>query len=364
MNFEEKDLEKIQRAGINTDEKDRSGSYVMSDDKPGHVSMRQEGVEMMQISEALEKYPHYSKLMWNLVNPEKDEYTKDVHSSPPSGYFILVRKDVKAFMPFQACFFLKQDKIKQKVHNLIILEENSEIHILNGCAAASYIAEGSHVGITEMYIGKNAKLTYTMIHDWAANVSVRPRSAVKVEENGSYISNYIALRETKITQMAPWCYLDGKNALAKFNSLILAPKGSVYDLGANVELNAEGAKAEIINRSVSRGGDAIARGKLAGNSPGIKAHLECDGLMLSDKGKITAIPELESSYRDVDMSHEAAIGKVDQEQILYLMSRGISEQDAVSAIVSGFMDVGIFGLPPALEAEVKKTLSVIKEGAM
>lgn len=364
IKIDEVDEVKIKRSGIDLDEAGRIGSFVVSNNHVTHVSMRQEGVEMIPIQDALAKYPEYRDKLWTLVDKDKDEYTKDAYADTQSGYFIRIKAGVKAFMPFQACFFVKQDRFKQKVHNLIIMEDNSSLHIINGCAAASYLAEGSHIGVTEMFVGKNAHLMYTMIHDWAKNVEVRPRSAIRVDEGGTYISNYIALRDTKITQMYPSAELAGTGAVAKFNTLVLAPEGSVYDLGAKVMLNAEGTRAEVLNRSISDGGTVIARGKLEGNSPKIFAHLECDGLMLKDKGLISAIPELETRFSDVNMSHEAAIGKIDEEQILYLMSRGIPKADAVSAIVSGFMDVKIFGLPPALEEEIKKSLKSLGSGGL
>jgi Fe-S cluster assembly scaffold protein SufB len=364
IKIDEKDREKIERSGINLDEKDRNGSFVMENGGVTHVSMRQEGVEMMSIKDAAAKYPEYKAKLWTLVQKDKDEYTAAAFEDTQSGYFIRVKAGVKAYMPFQACFFVKQDKFKQKVHNLIILEEGSSLHIINGCAAASYLAEGMHIGVTEMFVGKNASLMYTMIHDWAKNVEVRPRSAIRVEEGGVYISNYIALRETKLTQMYPAADLAGKGAIAKFNTLVLAPEGSVYDLGSRVMLNAENTRAEIISRSISNGGSIMARGKLEGNSPKIFAHLECDGLMLKDTGLISAVPELTTKFADVNMSHEAAIGKIDEEQILYLMSRGIPKADAISAIVSGFMDVKIFGLPKALEDEIKKNLKSLESGGL
>ena len=364
IKVEERDRAKIERSGISLNEQDRSGSFVMANNKVTHLSIMQEGVEMLPVLDAVKKYPAYAEKLWSIVDKNKDEFTKDAYEDTQSGYFIRVKAGVKAYMPFQACFFVKQDKFKQKVHNLIILEEGSFLHIINGCAAASYLAEGSHIGVTEMFVGKNASLMYTMIHDWAKNVEVRPRSAIRVEEGGSYISNYIALRDTKITQMFPTAELAGRGAVAKFNTLVLAPEGSTYDLGSRVLLNAEDTRAEIISRSISAGGDVIARGILAADSPKVFAHLECDGLMLKDRGVISAIPELSTRFADVNMSHEAAIGKIDEEQILYLMSRGIPKPDAISAIVSGFMDVKIFGLPPALEEEIKKTLKNIETGTL
>jgi len=358
---DKRDEEKIKRAGINPDGSGRSGTFMMENNSHTHSSIKEKGVEMSPVKEAVARDPGLKDYFWKLVSPDKYEYTKEAFDSEQAGYFIRVKRGVRAAMPFQACFYIKEEKFRQRVHNLIILEEGSSLHIINGCASASYVKEGAHIGVTEIYVGKGAELMYTMIHDWEEKVEVRPRSAVKVEEGGRYISNYIALRATKLTQMYPSAGLDGAGASAKFNSLVMAPAGSEYDLGAAVSLNAPGTRAEIISRSVSRGGKITARGRLSANSPGVYAHLECDGLMLEDNGIISAIPELETKFADVNMSHEAAIGKIDREQILYLMARGITEKEAVSAIVSGFMDVKILGLPRALEDEIKKTVEKIDE---
>jgi Fe-S cluster assembly scaffold protein SufB len=130
----------------------------------------------------------------------------------------------------------------------------------------------------------------------------------------------------------------------------------MMDMGSRAVLNAPGCKAELISRTITTGGTVIARGQLVGNSAGIKAHLECKGLIMSDKGVQIAIPELEARVPDVEMTHEAAVGKIAQDQVEYLMSRGLSEEEAVGMIVRGFLDVGIRGIPDHLKEEVDKIL--------
>ena len=152
----------------------------------------------------------------------------------------------------------------------------------------------------------------------------------------------------------------GKDSRVSFNSLIYAPYNSMYDVGAKVILEGKGSKAEIISRTISGGGKVYARGELVGKRKDIKAHLECSGMLLNDRGQIVAIPILEACHPEVDMSHEASVGKIAEEEIYYLMSRGISEEKAISLIVRGFLDTKILGLPRYLEDEVEKTMNMLE----
>jgi len=136
----------------------------------------------------------------------------------------------------------------------------------------------------------------------------------------------------------------------------VAPPGSDLDVGAKVFLQAKGTRAEVISRTISTGGTIRARGFLIGEVPEVKAHLECRGLLLSEEGIIHAIPELEGRKKGVDLSHEAAVGKIAQEEIEYLMARGLSEDEATAIIVRGFLNIEIVGLPPALRSEIDRAI--------
>jgi len=155
--------------------------------------------------------------------------------------------------------------------------------------------------------------------------------------------------------MYPTTYLEGKDAVARFYSIIVGSPGSEYDLGGRIFLRNQGNKAEIVTRTISNGGRIVARGHLIGEVPEIKAHLECRGLLLKG-GTIHAVPELEGRAEGVEMSHEAAVGKIAQEEITYLMSRGLTEDEATSTIVRGFLSVDIPGLPPELKAEIDRAI--------
>ena len=352
----------LERVGFVFEKKQRAGSFLLVDDQET-VSNYSDGVTYYSTHRAVEKIKGLKEKLWSLVNPEKDEYTKKAYEAPLKGYFIHVQKDKKVEKPIQACFFIATSRLVQSVHNIIVLEDGAELHIINGCATASYVNMGMHIGITEIFVGKDAFLSYTMIHDWSEQVEVRPRTAVFVDEGGKFVSNYITIRKSKITQSYPEAFVM-KNGAAQFTSLVFAPENSIYDLGARIHLNGENASGEIISRVISGGGKIYSKGHLIGNKKGIKAHMSCDGLLLSEKGSIIAIPELEANYPDVNMSHEAAVGKIAEEEIEYLMSRGFSPEEAKSLIIKGFLDPKILGLPPALEQEVEKTINMIGEGAL
>jgi hypothetical protein len=243
---------------------------------------------------------------------------------------------------------------------VIIAEEGSELNIISGCTSHPGVTSGMHLGISEFYVKKNAKLTFTMIHSWESDIEVRPRSAAQVEENGVFISNYVLMNPVKIVQMYPTAYVE-RNGRAIFSSVIVALENSLVDSGSRVVLRGENSSAEVISRTISKGGEVIARGHLVGAAPEVKGHLECRGLMLSEKGRIHAIPELEAKFPNVDLSHEAAIGKIAEEEIFYLQSRGMSRDEATAAIIRGFLDVDIKGLPKPLKREIDKAIGLVEK---
>jgi Fe-S cluster assembly scaffold protein SufB len=354
------DREKLLGVGFDLEEKQRSGSFSLLNDHESGFRSTSKGIELLPIGTALDKYPEIKrKYFWKLVKADQDEYTEGVSQAEPAGYFIRVKRGHKVVMPLQSCFFIKAERFRQMVHNIVIMEQESSLNIINGCATASYINQGVHIGVTEIFLERNAFLSYTMIHDWSEGVEVRPRTGVVVENQATFISNYISIKKSKITQMFPSCILKGKDSSGIFNSLIYAPENSAYDIGARVILKGNNSRAEVVSRTISGGGDVIARGELVGEEKGIRAHLECSGMLLREKGFIKAIPVLEARHPEVDMSHEASVGKIAEEEIFYLMSRGIPEDKAIALIVRGFLDSKILGLPPQLEREVEKTLNML-----
>jgi hypothetical protein len=181
---------------------------------------------------------------------------------------------------------------------------------------------------------------------------------VIVEDNAVFMSNYVCMKPVKTLQMEPVVHCIGENATVRNNTILLAAEGSNMDVGSKVFLKARGSRAEVVARAITTGGAIVTRGNLIGEVPGIKAHLECRGLILSGRGSILAIPELDGRVSGVDMSHEAAVGKIAEEEIQYLMARGLTGDEATAAIVRGFLDVDIKGLPEHLQGEIKKAVNM------
>jgi hypothetical protein len=341
-------------AGLDVTQKDRSGTFFQKDTSVIHCHSQQQGIEVMPIRKALEQ-EWIKDYYWKLASVDADKFTAAAELGLHDGYMIRALPGSRSIYPVQACLYLDKEGLQQNVHNIIIAEEGSELHIITGCSTSPHMKKGIHVGISEFFIKKNAKLSFTMIHNWAEDMVVRPRSVAQVEEGGLFLNNYICMKPTKSLQMYPTTHLVGRDAVARFYSIIVGSPGCEYDLGGRIFLKHPGNKAEIVARTISNGGRIIARGHLIGEVPDIKAHLECKGLLLKG-GLIHAIPELEGHVDGVEMSHEAAVGKIAQEEIAYLMSRGLSEEEATSTIVRGFLNVDIPGLPPQLRAEIDRAI--------
>jgi len=357
-NLENQDQEAISSAGIDLSEKSRLASFLQKDSEISFFRSLSKDIEILSVEEAIKNFPEVKEYYGKNFKLLNREFPLDTEG----GYFIRVKREKTVELPIQACLLLKTKGFKQKVHNLIIVEEGAKVYLITGCTATKSADEAFHLGISEFFVHKGGYLNFTMIHSWKEDITVRPISIAYIEEKGSFISNYISLKPVKDIQMYPTAVLAENFARASFNSLILSHPITLQDIGSRVILKAEQTQAEIISRAVSLGGKIIARGHLKAENKNIKAHLECRGLILSERGTIQAIPEMESDWRDVDMSHEAAIGKINQEEIEYLCSRGFSKQQAQSIIVRGFMDIDILELPEALRKEIslleEKTLKL------
>ncbi len=357
------DLDRLLMGGVDVKSHERGGTYIMKDTTVLHCSSKQEGVEVLPIRQALEHHPWIWDYYWKAVAVDADKYTASVELDLHDGYVIRALPGSKTIFPIQACLYMAQATLQQNVHNIIIAEEDSELHIITGCSTSPHSKKGAHVGISEFYIKKNAKLSFTMIHNWAEEMVVRPRSVAQVEEGGLFLNNYVCMKPCRTLQMYPTTHLVGENAVARLNSIIVGSPGSEYDVGGRVYLKKPGTRAEIVARTISNGGRIISRGHLIGEVPEIKAHLECKGLIIKG-GLIYAVPELEGHVDGVEMSHEAAVGKIAQEEICYLMSRGLTEDEAVATIVRGFLSVDVPGLPPELKAEIDKAIEMSEKDVM
>ena len=346
------------------DNSQRSGTIIQMDHSIVHSLAMQEGIEVMGTNHALEKYDWLSDYFWNAVAVDTDKYTAHVELNQSNGYFIRALPGSKTVYPVQACLYLARGKLAQNVHNIIIAEEGSELHIITGCTTAPREEPGLHLGVSEFYIKRGAKVSFTMIHNWTPETGVRPRTGIIIEEDGLFLSNYVIMKPVRSLQTSPLARCIGENAVVRFNSILIATPGSTLDMGSRVILDAKGAKTEIISRAITTGGDIITRGYIEGNAPEVKGHLECRGLILGKEGMIYAIPELKGTLAGIDLSHEAAVGKIAEEEVEYLMIRGLTRDEATATIVRGFLKVDIEGLPPQLNLELQRAIEASQEDAM
>ena len=351
--------------GVDSTGKNRSGSFFQLDHSVVLSDSTSKTIELMSMPDALEKHNFLKGYLWNAVPVDTDKYTAQTELNQTNGYFIRTLPGSKETFPLQACLFIDKQGLSQNVHNIIIAEEDSELNIITGCSVSHNVTSALHLGVSEFYVKKNARVTFTMVHNWAKDMEIRPRTGIIVEDGGTFISNYVCMEPLKSIQQNPKAYCVGENSRVTFQSILYASEKSKMDMGSTVFLKGRGSKTEIISRAISTGeGDIIARGHLIGETHDVKGHLECRGLILSDSSGIHAIPELEARTRNLELSHEAAVGKIAEEEVLYLMSRGLSEDEATSMIVRGFLNVDISGLPEELAKETKKMIKMSMEKAL
>lgn len=342
----------MENVGVVADEMNRAGTLMFIDNGMSHCSAKpQEGLEMLTTREALKKYDGLKDYYWKAMDPTKDKYTAKSYLEEADGYFIRVKSGYHIKNPVQTCMLMSKDKSIQNLHNIIIVEDGASLEMITGCSTAHHANDSLHVGVSEIFVGDNANLTFSMIHSWGKQTGVRPRTNCIIGKNSNYTNNYVILNPVGSLQSFPVATL-GENSSATYNTMCIAHEGSDIDTGGMVNLNGRKSRAEIMSRSISMGGKMCARGRLVGNAPEVKAHLECRSIILKDGGSTLAVPELEAHVADVEMTHEAAVGKIARDQIEYLMSRGLDEDQAVSMIVRGFLSGSINGLPEALQNEL------------
>ncbi|AKB85154.1 SufD family Fe-S cluster assembly protein [Methanococcoides methylutens] len=351
-------------AGVLPDEEGRSGSFLMLDNTVSHSTMRDPDVELMSLHEAMEKHDWLDEYSWKLVSVDADKYTAKSYLENANGYFIRAPAGKKSSMPVQTCLVMGHKDVTQTVHNILIVEEDAELDVITGCTTKKGVERAMHLGISEIYVKKGGVLNFTMIHNWAEDIGVRPRTVIHLEEGATFVNNYILLKPVRSIQSYPTAILDGEGAFARFHTIAVAHPGSELDLGSRVLFNAPNTKAELVSRTITTGGTVIARGEMVANELHSKGHLECHGLVLNNEGTQRAIPILEANVDDVELTHEAAVGRIAKEQVEYLMARGLSEEEAVGMIVRGFLDVGITGLPDELAADIDKTIAQIGKDAI
>jgi len=337
----------LESVGIDPGERNRSGSYYQVDNKAVRASVKQRGLTIKPLSEALEN-PENLEYYWKAVQVDADKYTATAFLGEREGYFIRVDDGVNVTAPVQTCLLLKTPGLIQAPHNIVVVGENSKLHVITGCAAMREEA-GLHIGVSEFYVKKGGMLTFTMIHSWGKAVHVRPRTVARLEEGGVFISHYVNALPVSSLQTYPVAHVEGEGSRVYMSSVIVSRGSSNIDVGGAICLNASRCSGEIVSRIIAQDNSVnVARARIVGRAPGVKGHVECRGLLLSNESRLDTIPELKAEAKDVQLTHEAAIGKIAEEEMLYLIARGFTEEEAKSIIVRGFLNVEAPGLPESL----------------
>ncbi|MEM1986318.1 MAG: SufD family Fe-S cluster assembly protein [Nitrososphaeria archaeon] len=348
-------IERVKSIGLDLGGTSKSSGYLQIDHDIVYKKKLYPNVEILSLNEALSDEHFVREYFWNLIDVGQDKFTAAAQLYGKGGYVIISKENSITEIPVQTCLFIKSTDVFQAPHNVIVAEPNSVLHVVTGCAAMPETV-GLHAGITEFYVKKNSVVTFTMIHDWSKATHVRPRTAAIVEDGGTFINNYINLNVSGLNslQSYPTVYLKGEKSNTFMSSIIVGRSNSYIDLGSAVKITGKNSCAEIISRSVSTDSSKIvSRARISSEAPGVKGHIECRGLILNDGSGIWTVPELDSTVKDVELTHEAAVGKLSEEVIFYLLTKGVGRDEAISMLVRGFLEVKVPNLPTLLENQIK-----------
>ncbi|MEM4672553.1 MAG: SufD family Fe-S cluster assembly protein [Sulfolobales archaeon] len=358
--IEELDLERSSIVGIDIEKASREALYLQVDQAVIRYLSRVPGLEISRIEEFIDSNPDIARdYVWRLIDPGTDKYTAVAALRGSGGYFIRVKRRSKIDVPVQACLLLRSSSL-QAPHNIVIVEEGAEATVYTGCLVMPERA-GLHIGISEFYVERGGKLRFIMVHAWNNITHVRPRTAVLVDEGGEYVSYYMNLSYVKTLQTYPRVKLMD-SARAYTASIILGLGEANIDIGSLIELNGY-SSGEIVSRVLARDTSTIYSRALIKGSKG-KGYIECSGLMLDERSKIVMLPQLEAEGVNAQLTHEASIGKLSEDEINYLISKGFSREEAEGILIRGFMNVDLTTLPERVRKYVAQILDLMSRKAL
>lgn len=361
-----------EKSGQSIDETDRTGSKLQEDGDSTYFGITEYGRDLLEeypeglvvedIEESVRKYPWIEKL-WSHIHPVNlDKYTAFNAGFSRGGILVWVKKGVKVELPIQACFFVETQGYAQLPRILVVAEPHSKVHLISGCVTQPSCRVGLHGCITEIYGGRGSEVTYSMIHNFREGFHVRPKIGALIDDDATYIENFVIIGKCLSDQAYPTAVLRGDNAKAVIRCIALGLESADIDIGSALIFSGENTRGELVSRVISADESRIRmRGNLKGYTNDVRGHLECRGLLLSDTGKARAYPQLRSTSPEADLTHEAAIGKIAEEELYYLMSRGLTEKEATSMIARGFLDVETPGFPPLLRQEINRVIEMSLE---
>jgi len=353
-------IEEVGRTGSKLQE-DADTTYLGFTEEASKTLLAEypEGLIIKDIEDAVQEYPWIEKFWSHILPINLDKYTAYNAGYSRGGVFVWVKRGVKVELPVQACFFVETQMYAQLPRILVIAEPYSKVHLISGCITQPACDMGLHGCITEIYQGEGSEVTYSMIHNFRPEFHVRPKIGAIVDDNATYIENFIIIGPCLSDQAYPTVVLRGKDARAVIRCIILGMEASDIDVGSSIIFSGEGSRGELISRAVATGESKITmRGTLKGYANKVRGHLECRGMLLNPMARAWAYPQIRSASPEANLTHEASIGKIAEEQLYYLMSKGLTEDEATSMITRGFLDVETPGFPPLLRSEIDKVIAM------
>lgn len=362
----------FERLGIPKAERESlAGVGAQYDSEVVYHSIREElvsqGVIYTDMETAVKEYEDIVKEYFMKLVPPNDHKFVALHGAVWSGgSFVYVPEGINVEIPLQSYFRLNSPGAGQFEHTLIIVEKGAKLHFIEGCSAPKYNVTNLHAGCVELYVKEGARLRYSTIENWSRNMMNLNTKRASVEKNGiiEWVSGSFG---SKVSMLYPMSILKGEGARAEFTGVTFASKGQTLDTGAKVIHAAPYTSSSINSRSISKGGGkAIYRGavKVAPNAHHCKSSVSCESLMLDDLSRSDTLPVLDILNDEVDIGHEAKIGRISDEAIFYLMSRGINEEEAKAMIVRGFVEPIAKELPLEYAVEMNNLIKLELEGSI
>ncbi len=329
--------------------------------------LAEQGVIFKSIEQGLKEHPELFREYFSTVIPVEDNKFAALNSAVWSGgSFLYIPPGVKIEMPLQAYFRINQPDQGQFERTLIIADEGSEAHYVEGCTAPVYTSDSFHSGVIEIIVKKNARFRYSTIQNWSNNMYNLVTQRAMVDE-GATMEWVDANLGSKVTMKYPSCYLRGEGAHGEILSLAFASGHQHQDTGGKIIHFAPNTSSKITSKSISKsGGRASYRGllKVHAAAENSRSNVVCDALLLDDQSRSDTYPYIEIDAQDVSVGHEASVSKVGEEQLFYLMSRGMSEEEAASMVVSGFIEPLVKELPMEYAIEMNRLIQLQMEGSI
>ena len=368
----EKIKETFERIGIPEAERAYlAGASAQYESEVVYHNMKEEfqklGIIFTDTDSALKEYPDLFKQYFAKLVPPTDNKLAALNSAVWSGgTFIYVPKGVKVDIPLQTYFRINNENTGQFERTLIIVDEGASVHYVEGCTAPTYSSNSLHAAIVEIFALDGAYMRYTTIQNWSDNVYnlVTKRAKAQKDATVEWIDGNLG---AKTTMKYPSVYLDGEGARGTMLSIAFANAGQHQDTGAKMIHNAPHTSSSIVSKSIAKGGGKVDyRGQVSFNKNSKKSvsHIECDTIIMDDLSASDTIPFNEIHNSQVALEHEAKVSKISEEQLYYLMSRGLSESEATEMIVMGFVEPFTKELPMEYAVELNRLISYEMEGSV